>query len=212
MLTFSSFRLHIAEVIGIWLLVLLLFCPWLRVPPGTGILAQQSGFQVAFGRVSSPLQNLRPRASALGLSYFLLTWIAAIASLLVIVAMKLDWPELRPYLRFRALAMGGLILFLVAILFLQILVGFPLQNAWTEHARLKEDKAKALYDVLERLEVQWITTLTRAVTENPADFVAVAWGLYGSWLIMIMLVLVVLLDFWLQRRLATYPPRLLLEK
>jgi|GEM_PF-1523039 len=212
LLTFSSFRLHIVEVIGIWLLVLLLFCPWLRVPPGTGIFAQQSGLQVAFGRVSSPLQSLQPRASALGVVYFILTWISAIASLLLLVAMKLDWPELRPYLRFRALAMGGLILLLVAILFLQMLVGFPLQNAWTEHARLKEDEAKALYAILELVKVQWLATLARAMTENPADSVAVAWGLYGSWLITTMLVLVVLLDFWLERRLANYPPRLLLEK
>jgi len=213
LLVLSPVKLQILQFLVMLLLALLLFSPWLRVPPGTGILFQQNEFQLAFGRGTGELRGkIEPGVSPLGIIFFFLVLFSAILSGLLLLAAKLDWPELRPYLRFRHLLTGGLVLLIATILLLQILIGFPLNAAWTATAKLSDDDAKKVYDAVEAAQVSWLDVLVRAITKSPEDHVGWAWGLYGTCLLVLFLLAVAVMDFWQQRRSCRLPPRILLEK
>jgi hypothetical protein len=213
LLVLSPVKLQFLQFLGMLLLAVLLFFPWLRVPPGTGILFQQNEFQLAFGRGTGELKDkIEPGVSPLGIIFFFLALFSAILSGLLLLAAKLDWPELRPYLRFRHLLTGGLILLLATILSLQVLIGFPLNAAWTATAKLSDEDAKKVYQAVETAQVSWLDVLARSVIKNPEEHIGWGWGLYGTCLLLILLVALALLDFWQQRRSSPLPPRLLLEK
>jgi hypothetical protein len=230
--------------VAFFALVILFFCPWITVPPKNGVLLTQNGFQVAFGRAEGRWPELttdsqtktdagtRPaiRASALGILYFFLIALGCVLGVLITLATVLDWPELRPYLRFRQLIMGGLGLATALILLMQLLAGFPAVDAWSRVDKpsdktLEEirkvfvgekpkegDKAKEGDQAKEREKAKWLLELIETVADSPGDYYAWSWGLYLSVGTAIILALLVAIDFWLQRRGDLLPPRLLFEK
>ncbi len=213
LLVLSPVKLQFLQFLGMLLLALLLFFPWLRVPSGTGIFFQQNEFQLAFGRGTGELkEKIEPGVSPLGIIFFFLVLFSAILSGLLLLAAKLDWPELRPYLRFRHLLTGGLVLVIAIILLFQILIGFPLNAAWTATAKLSDEQARKVYHAVEAAQVSWLDILARSMIKNPEEHVGWGWGLYGTCLLVIFLIALALLDFWQQRRSSPLPPRILLEK
>jgi uncharacterized membrane protein len=194
------------------LLAELLFFPWLRVPPGTGFSSAKRVSASVWSRNRRAKRQNRTRRLAFGDNFFLFSPLLRDPERLLLLAAKLDWPELRPYLRFRHLLTGGLILLLATILSLQVLIGFPLNAAWTATAKLSDEDAKKVYQAVETAQVSWLDVLARSVIKNPEEHVGWGWGLYGTCLLVILLVALALLDFWQQRRGSPLPPRLLLEK
>ncbi|GBD36496.1 hypothetical protein HRbin36_01621 [bacterium HR36] len=218
---------QIAQLVALLALTILLFCPWIKVPPTTGFLLSQNGFQVAFGRaegllVSPQLSSqkaqdsrdspLEIRTSPLGIVYFFHVVLSLILSTLMTIGAMLDWPELRPYLRFRHLITGGLGSLAVLMLFLQLLTGFPAAEAWTKIGKPAKDSMERIGTVLRDEKADWLYRVIESLTVSPSHYLTWSWGLHFTVIASLLLAVFVALDFWLQRRAGLLPPRLLLEK
>jgi hypothetical protein len=224
---------QVLQLVAFFALVILFFCPWVEVPPKNGVLLRQNGFQVAFGRAEGRWPELATesqtrtdagsrsaiRASGLGILYFFLIALGCILGVLITLATLLDWPEqLRPYLRFRQLIMGGLGLATVLILLVQLLAGFPAADAWLRVDKPSERTLEEIRKVFvgekpkEGDKAKWLLELIKAVADSPGDYYASSWGFYLSVGTAIILALLVAIDFWLRRRGDLLPPRLLFEK
>lgn len=228
-LVLRSHVVQIAQLIVLLGLAVLLFCPWLKIPPETGVLVSQTGFQVAFGRADGKIIDQRPTgkdtkaskeskfsisASFVGILYFFLVIVSCMLGVLFAAATYLDWPELRPYLRFRHLVMGGLGLLTALMLLLQVLTGLPAIGTWTQTGILSSETLKKFEESLkpDSDTERWAIIVLRDMSDAPGNYTSWAWGLQWSLLLALVLVALVVLDFWLQRRSGLLPPRLLLEK
>ncbi|MCS7168710.1 MAG: hypothetical protein NZ914_13905, partial [Gemmatales bacterium] len=78
--------------------------------------------------------------------------------------------------------------------------------------RPSSDALKKLSTALQQDQLTWLDKLVNHAAQSPTEYLAVSWGLNISLLLVAALLLLIALDFWLQRRGSLLPPRILLEK
>lgn len=206
------------------LIFLLMFFPWVGAYAGSKMLVRQSGVGVAFGGYSEYQkdwlqdsllkgQDSKSVLGALALFYFLLIVVAALACAGLVALTVMRHPLVEQIAPFRAVALLGVSAFLLFLLVLQLLLGFPLENKAT---RAAEKSHKDSADKIEKTasssrEKEEGLVLAELMRETQKGWLQRRFWLKAVIFLNIVAVVAALGDLWLERRPGRPQPRMLIE-
>lgn len=201
------------------LLFFLTFFPWVGIYAGDKMLVRQSGWSVAFGSyaefrnkfVGSDEGIDKPGWSFITLLYLLLILLGVAAAIAAEIVHFAKLPLDRQVAPWRSLALGGISLFALLFLLLQLLLGFSLEDKASRWADKVHDGAKGLSKSAPEGEKDQIKEWADIAQEAIESFSQRRFWLRCLVLLNFVAVVASLADFWLERRVGRPLPRMQLE-